>query len=347
MSLSTMASDSKQIHNRFLGTLRDCTPTTDPRQNKELGTRLKDKNVVIAGGGRGVGRASAEFFAHTEISSLSIMALELSEVDETAEICRKINPNLSIKTAGFNVLDYAAVEKFVQEVIDKLGTIDVLFVNAGRAPQWLPLHESDPIIWWETLAVSTQGSFHFSRAALPHMRKQPNGGRIIFTSSAGAHAPSGMSGYVIGKLGQVRLAEIIHNENKDCGVKAFAYHPGAIPTRFFHDFKDVTTGTAKSNTYLNSSDRAGEQKSAETAVKALESTTFATPQMPAGLVVTIAGGQLDHMSGRYLDASRRVEEYIEDRERIVKQDLHRVRLVVDKSTDWFLPRGEDTMDSKL
>ncbi|KAK5052143.1 hypothetical protein LTR84_002947 [Exophiala bonariae] len=321
-----------------LGTQYDCTFISDPRQNKELGARLKDKNILIAGAGRGVGRAASEFFAHTEAKSLSLMALETEEVEETAQLCNKINPSLRIKTAGFNVMNYSLVEKFVLETIQKFGRIDILFFNAGRPPQWLATHESDPGVWWETLAVSMQGAFHFSRAALPSMREQ-GGGRIIFTSSNGAHASQGMGGYIVGKLGQVRLAEIIHNENKDCGVTAFAYHPGTIETRFFHDFKDAAEGNIKAKSYV-SKDLPGEQKSAMIAVKALEAKKFATPQMPAGLVIVLASGQLDFMSGRYLDASKRIEDYIADADRIVKEDLHRVRLVVDKETDIFVPKSQ-------
>jgi len=330
-----MTQEPGAVVDRFLGTQHDCSYISDPRQNKELGARLKGKNVVIAGAGRGIGRATAEFFAHTEIATLSLMALELAEINETAEICKGINPKLLTKTAAFNVLDYQSVDSFIQEVIKEVGRIDVLFVNAGRAPQWLPTHESDPAVWWDTMAVSLQGAFNFTRAALPHLREQ-GGGRIIYTSSAAALAAAGMGGYAIGKLGQVRLAEIVHNENKDRNIKVFAYHPGAIPTRFFHDFKDATQGKIAENSYLNK-DLPGEQKSAMTAVQALEGTTFSTPQMPAGLVTVLASGQLDFMSGRYLDASVRIEEYINNEQRIVNDDLHRVRLIADKEKGIFLP----------
>ncbi|KAJ9604229.1 hypothetical protein H2200_011063 [Cladophialophora chaetospira] len=334
-----MANEKPVSFTSPLGTQYDCTFISDPRQNKELGARLKDKNILIAGAGRGVGRATSEFFAHTEARSLSLMALEAEEVEETAQLCKKINPDLQIKVAGFNVMDYGSVEKFVQDTLQEFEKIDVLFFNAGRPPQWLGTHESDPGVWWETLAVSMQGAFNFARAALPSMRAAGEG-RIIFTSSNGAHASVGMGGYVVGKLGQVRLAEIIHNENKDRGVKAFAYHPGTIQTRFFHDFKDAAEDRVKDNSYVTKH-LPGEQKSAMTAVKALEAKTFATPQMPAGLVTVLASGQLDFMSGRYLDASKKIEDYISDADRIVKQDLHRVRLVVDKENDIFVPKGLD------
>jgi hypothetical protein len=45
------------------------------------------------------------------------------------------------------------------------------------------------------------------------------------------------------------------------------------------------------------------------------------------------------MSGRYVDASKKIEQYIEDKERIREKDLHRVKLVVD--TDWLIPKCND------
>lgn len=329
--------DSEVQVERFLGDQHDCQYATDPRVNKELAASLKDQHVVIAGGGRGIGRATAEFFAQTAAKSLSLVALELAEVEETAKICRTINPGLLTKTAAFDVRDYDKVEQFIHEVDRDFGKVDVVFMNAGRPPQWLPTHESDPQVWWDTVAISLQGAFNFSRAAIPILRREKLG-RIIFTSSAGAHVSLGMSSYAIGKLGMVRLAETLHNENKEYGIKTFAIHPGAIPTRFFTDFRDAAEGKTQTNSYVSQT-LPGEDRSAKTAVDFFHDTRWDTPQMPAGLVVALASGQLDFMSGRYVDASRRIEQYIADKDRIREKDLHRVKLIAD--TDWFIPRGSD------
>ncbi|EXJ82726.1 hypothetical protein A1O3_06541 [Capronia epimyces CBS 606.96] len=322
---------------RSLGDQHDCQYSTDPRVNKELAASFQNQHVVIAGAGRGIGRATAEFFAHTAAKSLSLMALELAEVDETARICKTINPDLLTKTAAFDVKDYDQVQSFINEVDRDFGKVDVLFMNAGRPPQWLSTHESDPQLWWDTVSVSLQGAFNFSRAAVPVMRRE-RGGRIIFTSSAAAHLSLGMSSYAIGKLGMVRLAETLHNENKELGVKTFAIHPGAVQTRFFSDFRDAADGKVKAGSYVSET-APGEDKSAKTAVHFFQDTQWDTPQMPAGLVVALASGQLDFLSGRYVDAARRIEEYIADKERIREKDLHRVRLIAD--TDWFVPKGID------
>jgi NAD(P)-dependent dehydrogenase (short-subunit alcohol dehydrogenase family) len=328
---------------RFLGDLHDCQPATDPRSNKELAGALKGKNIVIAGAGRGIGRATAEFFAHTAAKSLSLMALELEEVDETARICKEINPNLLTKTAAFDVKDYSKTETFINEVDKEFGSVDVVFANAGRPPQWLSTVESDAGVWWDTLAVSLQGGFNFARAALPIMRRE-KGGRIVFTSSAGAHVSNGMGSYALGKLGLVRLAEILHHENKDANIKTFAIHPGAIQTRFFHDFKDAAEGNIKDGSYVSKT-IPGEEKSANTAVGFFKEVTWDTPQMPAGYVVLLSSGKMDFLSGRYVDCSRKVEAYQEEEQKINKNDLHRVKLVVDSDTKWFVPPAKEERSS--
>ncbi|KPI38899.1 3-oxoacyl-[acyl-carrier-protein] FabG [Cyphellophora attinorum] len=321
---------------RFLGNLHDCYHSTDTRANGELAAKLQGQNVVIAGSGRGIGRATAELFSYGA-KSLSLVALEQDEVDETGSICKKLNPTVEIYCQALDVCDPVAVRKFLDNVVSRFGSIDTLIMNAGRPPQWLPTHEGDPLIWWNTAEVSMRGAYNFSRYALPYMRKQEHGGRIIFTSSAGAHSNQGMSSYTLGKLGMVRLAEIIHVENHDQKVKAFAIHPGAIATRFFHDFKNKVDGKTDDLKYV-SADAEGELKSAKTAVAILGGgdVDWDTPYLAGGMMTVLASGQLDFMSGRYVDCAMRIEDLIEEKDAVVKHDLYRVRLHAGEND--FLPR---------
>ncbi|KAJ6076996.1 hypothetical protein N7499_008977 [Penicillium canescens] len=323
-----------------LGGKHDCEYESDPRQNKDLANSLIGKNVIIAGAGRGIGRATAEFFARTAASSVSLIALELPEVEETARVCKVINPTLIVRTAAFNVTDFAAVQAFVDGTADDLGGIDVVFMNAGRPPQFLPIHESEPNIWWDTVAVSLQGSFNFARAVVPLMRQSTKGGTLIFTSSAAAHVTAGMGAYTIGKLGTSRLAEILHHENKDAGIKTFSIHPGVVRTRFYTDFAEAVEGNIKDDGSSYVSSRVpGDVKSAKAAVSFLKDVPADTPQMPAGMVLVLASGRLDFMSGRYVDSSKKVEAYLADRERILKEDAYRVKIVI--GTDEYLPTWMD------
>ncbi|EXJ54839.1 uncharacterized protein A1O5_12905 [Cladophialophora psammophila CBS 110553] len=325
---------TNKAQTRFLGDKHDCYFATDPRVNKELAASLQGKNIVCAGAGRGVGRACAEFLTYASAKSISLVALELEEVEETAKLCKDIKPEIKTKVAGFDVKDSDAVNKFIKEVDQEFGSVDVVLMNAGRPPQWLHTVECDPDIWWDTVAVSLQGAFNFARFALPIMQRQKSG-VIIFTSSAGAHSNIRLGSYTMGKLGMIRLAEILHHENfKDYNIKAFAYNPGRVETRFFTDFRDKVQGKSNPGSYVIEG-VPNEDKSAETVVKAFDGVTWDTPQMAAGLVTVLASGKLDFMSGRYLDASRDIEKYIEDEKTIRANDLHRVRLHV--ADDWFVP----------
>jgi len=320
--------------------MHDCDVDSDPRRNQQLARSLRGKHVIIAGAGRGIGRATAEFFAHTAISSLSLVALELNEVEETARLCIDINPAVVVRTAAFDVADFPAVQQFVGRTAHEFGHVDVVFMNAGRPPQFLPVHESEPTIWWDTVEISLRGSFNFARAAVPLMRQSSNGGTLIFTSSAGAHVTAGMGSYTIGKLGVSRLAEILHHENKDAGIRAFSLHPGVVHTRFYSDFVEAVEGKIRGDgsSYV-SKDVPGDEKSAKTAVSFLKDIPSDTPQMPAGMVVVLASGRLDFLSGRYVDSSKSVAEYLVDKDRILKEDAYRVKLLVGR--DELLPEWKD------
>lgn len=310
---------------RFLGTLHDCYFTTDPRVNKDLASKLAGKNVLIAGAGRGIGRACAEFITHGSPRSMSLVALERDQVEETAKLCQEIYKDVKTKTGVFDVCDPDAVKQFVDEIDKDFGGVDILLMNAGRPPQWLPVAEGDPNIWWDTVSVSLRGAYNFTRYVVPIMQRQ-KGGRIIFTASAGAHSNRGISAYIMGKLGMVRLAEIIHAENnQDYGICAFAIQPGAIPTRFYHDFKDAAEGR-KDATYYIKDGAEGEEKSAHTAANFFKNVTWDTTEMPAGMVTVLASGMLDFMSGRYLDSAKEIERYLEEKDKVVEEDLYRVRL---------------------
>ncbi|CAK7222053.1 hypothetical protein SBRCBS47491_004738 [Sporothrix bragantina] len=334
----------------FQGEEHDCYYDIDPRQNPELASALTGLNAVVAGAGRGIGRACSQFLTYAGVRSLTLVALEADELEATAASCQSINSQLLVKTVACDVCDAASVEAVLAAVDTDFGGVDVLLMNAGRPPQWLPTAVSDPGIWWSTVAVSLQGAFHFSRYAIPAMQRHGRGGRIIFTSSAGAHSNHGMASYTIGKLGMVRLAEILHQENfKEHGIKTFSFNPGCVRTRFMTDFEDFlkaedgsginsgSGGTKSNSTSYLVPGVPGEKQSAETVMRAFSNVTFDTPELAAGLVTVLAAGKLDFMSGRYIDASRNIAEYIAEKDKIQTDDLHRVKLHL---ADRYIPTSD-------
>ncbi|KAH9896238.1 hypothetical protein F4778DRAFT_745624 [Xylariomycetidae sp. FL2044] len=330
--------------------VKDCYFTTDPRANPALARRLAGKNILIAGAGRGLGRRMAEFFAHCAPKSLSLCALELDEVEAVAAWCRAISNSspgettgTRTQTAALDVRDAGAVRRFVDEVVGAFGRVDVLVMNAGRPPQWLPLSQGEPDLWWHNVEIGIRGAYNFTRYVLPVMQ-QPrdgegkSGGVVILTASAGAHANAGFNAYTVAKLAMVRLGYIIHAENfQKYNIKAFAMAPGAVPTRMFTDFKDKSEGKAAPGSYVVDGAE-GEDDSVANALAFFSETQWDSPEMAAGMVVVLAGGELDFMSGRYVDSAVKVEHYVQLKESIRREDLYRVRL--NAGEEGMIPRLE-------
>lgn len=320
--------DEKNTPGKRHGNRREAYYATDPKENPELQSSLKGQHAIVTGSGRGIGREIALFLTHASAKALTLVALDQPEIEETAVLCKKINPDIQILTKTMDVTNQLEVQDVVQEAAEKFGTIDVLVCNAGRPGQFLRTEESDPGIWWSTVGTSVQHSFLFTRYALPYMQGRKSG-RIIYTTSSAANFSGGLSGYVIGKLGQVRLAEIIHVENyRENNIKCFAFSPGGVKTRFFYAQEEGATGAGHPEGSVEWKDRdvPGQAKSAAVAYSILKDLDFDQPTLAAGLVTALAAGKLDFMSGRYLDATVDIDEYIKSADEITSKDLNRVRL---------------------
>ena len=306
---------------------RTCYHSNDPRVNTALADRLRGKNLLIAGGSRGIGLVTAQFFAYCSPASVSICAdASTEELEEAAQSCVKIASSLRIKVRRLDVCDASAVAQFVSEVETDFGGVDVCIMNAGHPPQWLPLSSGSPDLWWRSVEIGIRGSYNFARFVLPGMIRRKSG-CIILTASAGAHGNAGYSAYTTAKLAMVRLAEIIHAENhKEHGITAFAISPGAVPTRMFTDFREANEGRFLEDSYVKRGVE-GEEESVRIAMDHFSMIKkWDEPEMAAGMSVMLAGGQLDFLSGRYVDCSTSVEKWLREKDEIVSKDLYRVRL---------------------
>ncbi len=82
------------------------------------------------------------------------------------------------------VTDRAAVEAWVADVVARHGRIDLLVNNAGVIDAEVPLADSDPDQWWETVETNVRGPYLMTRAVLPHLLAS---GRIVNLNSGAAY----------------------------------------------------------------------------------------------------------------------------------------------------------------
>jgi NAD(P)-dependent dehydrogenase (short-subunit alcohol dehydrogenase family) len=191
---------------------------------------LNDQVALVTGGAQGIGRAIVQAFAdngaHVVIVDLDAEAGERAarEVVEAGRAC--------LALAG-DVADVAQMEQVVEQVMGRLGRINILVNNAGinTRSDRVPIHEYSLEDWHAILQVDLTGVFVTSRAAIPAMLKNP-GGRIVNISSIAGLVPLRLqSAYVAAKAGVANLTRSMALELGPQGFLVNAVAPGSTLTR--------------------------------------------------------------------------------------------------------------------
>ena len=175
--------------------------------------------AMVTGGGRGIGRATADLLASR---GARIMCVARSE-DELTE-------------AGhdFVAVDLGTIEgceQAVRETERRLGSIDILVCNHGiGSAHEKVVWEQDPDVWRESMRVNLDASFYLSRLVLPGLVERRYG-RVIYTSStAGLVAEYAGSAYNSSKSGLLGLMRSVAQDAGQFGVTANAVLPGWVRT---------------------------------------------------------------------------------------------------------------------
>jgi NAD(P)-dependent dehydrogenase (short-subunit alcohol dehydrogenase family) len=132
-------------------------------------------------------------------------------------------------------------------------------------------------------------------------------GRIVAVSSYAANAARPYSsGYAAGKAGLLRFVDSLAAEVADLGVRVFAITPGFVRTRLLED-------AARSDAGRRWLPALGEREDA------LE------PERAGRLVVELASGRADALSGRFLHVLDDLDDLIHRAEQISRDDLYALR----------------------
>jgi NAD(P)-dependent dehydrogenase (short-subunit alcohol dehydrogenase family) len=137
---------------------------------------LEGKVAVVTGGAQGIGNAIAEGLA---AEGARIVIADLSRAEEAA---REFEEGIGLTA---DVADEAQVERMAKEVVERCGRIDILVNNAGlyASLQMRPFTEIPVEEWRQVMDVNVLSMFLTTRAVVPHMREQGEGGRVVNISS--------------------------------------------------------------------------------------------------------------------------------------------------------------------
>lgn len=186
--------------------------------------------VVITGGSRGIGLATAKAFSARgdQVIITGRDAGRLRSAAEQSQLQRQVDP------IAFNVRDSASVEHAFQQIASCYGKIDVLFNNAGVAHALAPVETLAPEVWREVIETNLTGTYLATRAALPLMGA---GSSIVNNLSIAALQPfSGMSAYNAAKFGALGFTKALREELREKGIRVIALLPGATDTEIWQQF---------------------------------------------------------------------------------------------------------------
>jgi NAD(P)-dependent dehydrogenase (short-subunit alcohol dehydrogenase family) len=186
-----------------------------------MSNRFEDKVALVIGGNSGIGRATAVAFA-AEGARVVITGRDPKTL---AEVATQIGAGtLAIRS---DVADLASIDDVMQQVRDRHGRIDVLFVNAGIGT-FATIPEVTPEAWDQVHDVNLRGCFFAAQKALPLMGK---GGSIVFTGSIGSVlGVPGNAIYAAAKAGLRAVTRIFAVELVARGIRVNMVSPGPTET---------------------------------------------------------------------------------------------------------------------
>jgi len=194
------------------------------RQRRNKMGKLEGKVAVVTGGNSGIGLATAKRFQQ-EGARVVISGRSKKTLDEAVRTIG--NGVLSIQA---DVARLADLDRLYKEVSNKLGKIDVLFVNAGVA-KFAPLAETSESTYDEQFDINVKGAYFTIQKAIPLLN---DGASIILnTSVADIKGNEGMSAYSATKAALRSLARTAAAELVARGIRVNAVAPGPIVTPIF------------------------------------------------------------------------------------------------------------------
>jgi NAD(P)-dependent dehydrogenase (short-subunit alcohol dehydrogenase family) len=194
---------------------------------------LNGKHIFVAGGSRGIGRATAllaaKAGASVSVNYLSDAASAKSVVEEIQQIGgRAVAVQADITKDG-------AAEQAIEEAIAVLGDLNGLVVAAGIF-EGIPIEEMTPAFWDRTMTINLRGTFLAVKAVIPHLRRAGNGGSVvIYTSTAGQRGSSVYSAYATSKGAQLMFMRSMAKELAGDRIRVNCVAPGWTDTDMSRD----------------------------------------------------------------------------------------------------------------
>lgn len=188
---------------------------------------VKDKIIVVTGGGDGIGKALCEAFYREGAKTVVVADLDKEKAEHVAR---------SVNGVGFqcDVANERDIVRVVEETETNTGPIDLFCSNAGFMDRGSSQDEAASAsneIWNRSWSVHVMAHVYAARALLPRMIARGGGYFLNTASAAGLLSQIGNAAYATTKHAAIGFAEILSITHRDQGIKVSVLCPQGVDTK--------------------------------------------------------------------------------------------------------------------
>lgn len=190
--------------------------------------QLVDRVVIITGGGRGIGGATAQLVAAQGGKVVIADMLEAEGEQTVATIRAAGGQAVFVKTDVTKEEDCA---RLAATAVERFGKLDALICCAGILQgAMLQAEALEPAVFERVFTVNVKGTFLTVRAALPYLRKAQQPAIVLLASEAGVKIPSSSLAYGASKGGVHGFAMTLEMQLAPHGIRVNDVCPSSIAT---------------------------------------------------------------------------------------------------------------------
>ena len=159
-------------------------------------------------------------------SKLALLDINSEGLAETIKLCNEEGHYTEVSS----VADATACTAFVENTVSHFGRLDFVFNCADVNPTAFDLTDTTDEYFDKLVSTNLKGTFAITRAATPHLEKQPGSSIVNVSSIMGVSVSSRISVYCVTKFGINGFTKAMALELGPKGMRINAVAPGYIDT---------------------------------------------------------------------------------------------------------------------
>ena len=192
---------------------------------------ITGKVAIVAGGGGGMGSATARAFARR---SAKVLVADLDEAAAAAVVADIQREGGDALAFAFDAARRESAEAVAAAALRRWGRIDVLANFVGLSLKGEVLDVSDEV-WHRTIATNLDGTFYLTRAVARPMVERRAGTMVLVASDRGLYGKKGGAHFAASKAGIIAYAKSLALELGRYSVTVNALNPGTTDTPHVHE----------------------------------------------------------------------------------------------------------------